>query len=85
MTKRDRIADVYKLLVEFEELQNNSGNTTLETYLNHLDRVCTIYLGRGNMQIYEGLRGLSVLGDKASHGTVKRMVFHIINLLYKEG
>lgn len=84
MTKRERIKSIYKILRQYEKIGQPGSNVTVETYKNYLDRLYVWYLGYGVEEIYIGLKGLYMLGDTASHDTVKRMVFHIIDILKKE-
>ena len=83
-TKEKRIHDVFEILRQFETLSQPDGFVTEQTYLNYLDRLYVWYLGYGNEDIYNALKGLYTLGVKASHETVKRTVFHIISILDKE-
>lgn len=84
MSNRQKIDEIFKVLVEFENIGNQQYQTTEESYLAYLDRLCTYYLGTDKEEIYNQLKGLHKLGIKANHDTVKRIVFHIINLLDKE-
>ena len=84
MTKKQKIDGIFKILVEFENFQTNKSNTTLESYLSYLDRLCVFYLGENNEEAYKNIKGMYILGGNVSHGTVKRIVFHIIGLLDKE-
>lgn len=84
MTKKQKIDEIFRILVEFESINKPELNTTEETYLAHLDRLYTYYLGSDKEDICVFLKGLYKQGIQASHSTVKRTVFHIINLLEME-
>ena len=84
MDKRERIDRIYEILVQFEKLQNNESNVTEESYRGYIDRLVIWYIGYGNEEIEYALKGLYKLGAQASHKTVRRIVFHIINILDKE-
>ena len=84
MTKRERINSIYDVLIQFEKINLSDSNVTEDTYKNYLDRLYVWYLGYGVEEISTGLKGLYVLGANAPHDTVKRMVFHIIDILDKE-
>lgn len=77
-------APIYKILLLFEDTQNEASNIKEQDYLNYLDRLSVRYLGYSNIEIYQTIRGLYLLGSEAHHDTVKRAVFHIINLVQKE-
>lgn len=85
MDKKQKIDEIYEILIQFEALKNSDSLVTEESYKNYLDRLFVWYLGKGNEEIYNGIKGLYLLGGEASHKTVKRMVFHMINILDKEG
>lgn len=79
-------APIYKILLLFEDVQNGNSNVKEQDYLNYLDRLSVRYLGCQDMsEVYQTIRGLYLLGTEAHHDTVKRAVFHIINLVQKEG
>lgn len=84
VTKRQQIDSIFYILVQFEQMTNKESDVTEETYCNYLDRINVWYLGQGNEEIGYALEGLKKMGEKATHDTVKRTVFHIINLIDKE-
>ena len=84
MDKKQRIDKIFNILVQFEKIQDIGSGVTEETYQNYLDRLSVWYLGYGNEEVYCGLQGLYELGAKAEHETVKRMVFHLIDILDRE-
>lgn len=84
MDKKQRIDKIFNILVQFEKIQDIGSGVTEETYQNYLDRLSVWYLGYGNEEVYCGLQGLYELGANAEHETVKRMVFHMIDILDKE-
>ena len=84
MLKKERIDRIYEILIQFEKLQNRETNITEVSYKNYIDRLVTWYIGYGNEEIEYALKGLYKLGAQAEHDTVRRMVFHIIDILDKE-
>lgn len=84
ITKKKRIDSIFYILVQFEQMMDDNTDVTEETYRNYLDRINVWYLGRGNEDIGYAIEGLKKMGKTATHDTVKRMVFHIINILNKE-
>lgn len=83
MNKKEKIDSIFNVLIQYEKIFDN-GNVTNETYINYLDRLYILYLGLENKEIAYLIKGLYNLGNKASHSSVKRTVFHIINLIEKE-
>lgn len=84
MAKKERIDGIFNILVQFEKIGESESQVTAETYSNYLDRLTVWYMGYGNDEIVYGLKGLHELGAEASHETVRRMVFHLIDILDKE-
>ena len=84
MDKNKRIASIFKILVQFEKIGEPDSEVTEDSYKNYLDRLNVWYVGYGNDEITYGLEGLRRLGSKADHSTVRRAVFHIIDILNKE-
>ena len=84
MFKKERIDRIYEILIQFEKLQGQEDNVTEASYRNYIDRLVTWYIGYGNEEIEYALKGLYKLGAQAEHDTVRRMVFHIINIIDKE-
>lgn len=84
MDKVKEINSIYKILALYEDINKEGINITLESYLNYIDRLYVKWLGIGNMEIYETLKGLWLLGDKAGHRRVKSMVFHMISVIQGE-
>lgn len=85
MNKKNKIDRIYEILIQYEHLKNKEPNITEVSYKNYIDRLSVWYLGYGNEEIACSLKGLHKLGLEASHETVKRIVFHIINIIDKEG
>lgn len=85
MNKRKRINGIFNILVQFEKINDVESDVTEETYLNYLDRLMIWYMGYGNEDIVYAIKGLKELGIKANHDSVKRIVFHVIEILDKEG
>lgn len=84
MTKQQRINSIFNILVQFEKINVPFSGITEESYQNYLDRLNVWYIGYGNDDISYAIEGLYKLGAKAEHETVKRIVFHIIDILDKE-
>ena len=84
MDKKQRIDKIFNILVQFEKIQDIGSGVTEETYQNYLDRLSVWYLGYGNEEAYCGLHGLYQAGANPEHETVKRMVFHKIDILDNE-
>lgn len=84
MDKKQRIDKIFNILVQFEKIGKIGSDVTEETYRNYLDRLTVWYLGYGNEEIYCGLQGLYALGADVEHETVRRMVFHMIDILDRE-
>lgn len=84
MTKKERIDGIFNILVQFEKIGEDESQVTAETYNNYLDRLTVWYMGYGNDEIVCGIKGLHELGAEANHDTVRRMVFHLIDILDKE-
>ena len=83
MNKKDDIASIYKILILYENLSNE--DITIDSYLNYIDRLYVYWVGVGDKEIYEILKGLWVLGLNAGHKRVKSMVFHMIDVIEKRG
>ena len=82
MNKKD-IASIYKVLILYENLNNE--DITIDSYLNYIDRLYVYWVGVGEKEIYEILKGLWTLGVEAGHRRVKSMVFHMIDIIEKRG
>lgn len=83
MGKEKEISSIYKILILYEEVEKNKSLDKLNSYLNYLDRLYVYWLGNGDKEIYEIIKGLWILGLKAGHKRVKSMVFHIIDIIKK--
>lgn len=82
MDKSKEIDALYKVLTLYEDVGEDA--ITLESYLNYLDKLYVKWMGIGNSDIYNTLRGLWYLGIDAGHRRVKSMVFNMIALVEKE-
>lgn len=76
---------IFKILYIYEDAINENKEVSEHDYLTYLDRLYIKYLGKDNEEIYATLKGLHKLGIKASHKSVKSVVFHLIDLLEKGG
>ena len=54
MNKKD-IASIYKVLILYENLNNE--DITIDSYLNYIDRLYVYWVGVGDKEIYEILKG----------------------------
>lgn len=53
----------------------------MEDYLAYLKRIGVRYLGLGEHEIYQSIKGLERLGYESDKRTVKAVVFHMINIV----
>lgn len=83
MSKENIISPIYKILLLYEGIEDINSSVTKEDYLAYLDRLYVRYVGKDEQEIAQTLRGLYLLGVEASHQTVKRAVFHMIDLAEK--
>jgi hypothetical protein len=81
MNKTKEINAIYKILALYEDINKTEINITVDSYLNYIDRLYVKWLGIGVAEIYETLKGLWILGEKAGHRRVKSMVFHMISII----
>lgn len=77
------IAPIYKILLLYEDVMSDESNVCEADYLKYLDRLYVRYLGYGEREIYDTIKGLNTLGVAASHDIVKASVFHMIDLMQK--
>lgn len=85
MEKKEQISQIYKILLLYEDIFDESSVVELKDYLNYLDRIYIYWVGTGNSEIFNIIKGLKLLSLEVEHDTVKSMVFHIINLIEKGG
>ena len=81
MSKNDKTAPLYKILLLYEDVFEPTSNVTEDDYLTYLDRIATYYLGAAQMEIYRYIRGLRSAGANLDKSTVKTIVFHICGLV----
>ncbi len=84
MSQNKRIDGIYKILPLFEATDNGKDDFALQCYLSYLSRVYIQYLGRGNEEICDLIRGLIYLKNNANQKDVRRVVLHMIKLVEKE-
>ncbi len=84
MNKEQRIDSIFNILIQYEHAIDSKFDVTEEMYQAYLDRMHVWYLGYGNMVVATCIKGLHELGLTATHETVKRNVFHMIDILEKE-
>lgn len=82
MSANKRIDGIYKILPMYEDAVIDTA--LFEDYLAYLSRLYVRYMGYGNNEIAESIKGLIALQDNIAHEDVHRVVFHIISLLEKE-
>lgn len=82
---KNKQSSLFKILGLYEDVLDISKNVTENDYLSYLDRLYVRYLGVGKEEIYESIQGLRKMGISASHKTVKSVVFHLLDIVSKEG
>lgn len=85
LKQKEIISQFYKILLLYEDVFNDNSSVTENDYLRYLNRIYIYWLGANKENIYNILKGLYSLGLNAKHETVKSMVFHMIDLVEKEG
>lgn len=85
MKQKELISQLFKILLLFEDIGKNNSNIQENDYLRYLDRLYVFWRGIGQDDIFPIIKGLYSLGSKANHDTVKSMVFHMINIVQKDG
>lgn len=83
MGKAQDINAVYKILGLYEDIEKTDSPVDLESYTTYLDKLYIQWLGSGVSEVYNSIKGLCILGDKATHKQVKSTVFGIIEILNK--
>lgn len=83
MGKEKEISSIYKILILYEEVEKDKSLDNINSYLNYLDRLYVYWLGNGEKEIYEIIKGLWRLGVDAGHKRIKSMVFHMIDIIKK--
>lgn len=81
MNKKQRIDEIFNILVQYEKI---GKEITEEDYIYYLDRLYTWYTGY-NDNIAIGIKGLLKFGANITHDSVRRMTFHLISLIEREG
>lgn len=81
MNKKQRIDEIFNMLVQYEKI---GKEITEEDYISYLDRLYTWYTGY-NDNIATGIKGLLKFGVNITHDSVRRMTFHLISLIEREG
>lgn len=81
MNKSKEIDSLYKILALYEDVENEQSNITVDGYLSYLDKLYIKWLGIGNAEIYNTIKGLWTLGKDVEHHRVKSTVFHMISLV----
>lgn len=84
MSQNRRVDGIYKILPLFEATICEKDDFALQCYRSYLSRVYIQYVGRGNEEICDLIKGLIHLGDEAKQEDVRRVVLHMIKLIEKE-
>lgn len=84
MEKEKRIGELFNILIQFEKISEPDSNVNEFTYKGYLDKLVIWYLGYGNLEIANYIKGLQELGKDADHDSVRRTVFHMISVLKKD-
>jgi len=79
--KNPAIDSIFKILYIYEDCIDECLDEA--EYKAYLDRLYVLTVGWGNKEIYTTIKGLYILGLKASHNTVKTVVFHLVDLIKK--
>ena len=74
------INSIFKILGLFEDMMSDDSEITEKEYLSDLRRLYVRYLGKGNAEVYNTIKGLQKLGKNAGHDLVRQTVFHLISL-----
>lgn len=82
---KELITAIYKILLLYEDMGKPNSNVTEDDYRRYLDRLYIRFTGLENEEVTSSIRGLYFLGTEADHASVKSMVFHLIDVLEKEG
>lgn len=85
MTKKELIGSIYVVLCLYEDALKPETNTTQADYFAYLKRKYVYFAGRGNEEIASLLKGLEEIGFEITHKELRPIVFHMINLIKKEG
>lgn len=84
MSNSSKIDVIFNILIQYEKIFQDDSDVTEESYKAYLDRLYVIYKGHDKEEISLAIKGLYNLGSNAEHSSVKRIVFHIIDILKKE-
>ena len=85
MSSNKRIDGIYKILPMYETVLETKDEHVLNDYLAYLGRVYIRYLGYGNNEISDSIKGLIRAQNEVPQEDVHRIVFHMISLLEKGG
>ena len=66
-----------------EDIDRADSPVNLDSYLGYLDRMYIHWLGSGQYEIYNSIKGLYILGREATHQQVKSVVFGLIDNINK--
>ena len=83
MNKKELIAQIYKILLLYEDVLDKNSTVQEQDYLAYLDRLYIYWVGADCEDVYNIIKGLRTLGLNVEHQTVKSMVFHVISIMEK--
>ena len=84
MKKKDLILKLYKILLLYEDACLPVAKIKEKDYVGYLERLYIFWMGIGDYEVINILKGLQTLGLSIPHYTVKSMVFHMINIIEKK-
>ena len=85
MSKKELIDSLFVVLCLYEDALKVEKATTQDDYFAYLKRKSVFFVGRGNEEIASLLKGLEEIGFEITHKELRPIVFHMINLVKKEG
>lgn len=85
MTEKELIDSIFVILCLYEDALKSETNITQADYFAYLKRKYVYFVGRGNEEIASLLKGLEEIGFEITHKELRPIVFHMINLVKKEG
>lgn len=81
MKKTNLVSPLFKILLLYEDMIDENSDVTMEDYLAYLNRIGVRYLGIGEHEIYQSIKGLEALGEESNKRIVKSVVFHMISII----
>ena len=81
MENKQLISSIYKILLLYEDVKDVHSEIKEEDYLAYLSRIYIRFLGRGNSEICDMIKGLISTSMALTHKQIKSSVFHMIELI----